>query len=103
FDTDYKNQFMLFTGDALEKTKEKIPAAIHVDGSCRYQTVSENDGIYYRLIKQFYKKSGIPLVINTSFNDNTEPIVCTPEDALNCFLNTEIDYLVINNFLIHPS
>ncbi|MGM0608482.1 MAG: carbamoyltransferase family protein, partial [Candidatus Muiribacteriota bacterium] len=54
FDTDYKNQFMLFTGDALEKTKEKIPAAIHVDGSCRYQTVSENDGIYYRLIKQFY-------------------------------------------------
>ncbi|MFA5480370.1 MAG: carbamoyltransferase C-terminal domain-containing protein, partial [Candidatus Muiribacteriota bacterium] len=100
FDTDYKNQYMLVTGNALAGTKEKIPSAVHIDGSSRYQTVSENDGIYFRLIQNFYKLTGLPLIINTSFNDNTEPVVCTPEHALNCYLSTDIDVLVMGKCIV---
>ena len=70
-----------------------MPAVVHHDGTARLQTVTENDNKwYYNLIKKFQDKTGVPIVLNTSFNDR-EPIVETPEHAINCFLGTNIDYL----------
>ena len=71
----------------------KVPAVVHHDGTARLQTVTENDNKwYYNLIKKFQDKTGVPIVLNTSFNDR-EPIVETPENALDCFLRTNIDFL----------
>lgn len=88
----------------LEKLRERrsvIPAVTHVDYSARIQTVHhETNPLFYDLIKAFYKKTGCPVIINTSFNVRGEPIVCTPQDAWTCFLRTEIDYLAIGSFLI---
>jgi len=72
-----------------------------VDGSGRLQTIRKNQNeLYYRLIKEFGKHTGIPILINTSFNIRGEPIVCTPHDAYNCMMGTGIDYLVMDKFLI---
>lgn len=77
-----------------------IPAVTHVDGTGRLQTVNEPDnGRYYRLIRQFHDQTGIPMLLNTSFNEN-EPIVCTPSQALNCFLRTKMDVLVLDDTVI---
>lgn len=93
--------FMLLVAGVKEDKKYKIPAVIHVDKTARVQTVTkENNGIYYDLISEFNKLTGIPLLLNTSFNVVLEPIVETPSDALACFLKTNIDYLVINNFIV---
>ncbi|MCK9226046.1 MAG: hypothetical protein M0R46_00825 [Candidatus Muirbacterium halophilum] len=94
------NQFMLITGNVKEEWKSKIPSAIHIDGSTRYQSVNNEQIKYYSLIERFYEKTKVPLIINTSFNDNKEPIVCNPEDAFNCFVNTEIDVLVLGNYMV---
>ena len=85
----------------IKKTKRSyIPAVTHVDGSGRLQTVYEDTNKkYYGLIKEFHKISNIPLILNTSFNEN-EPIVSTPEEALNCFLRTKMDTLVLENYLL---
>ena len=73
--------------------KDKVPAVVHLNGSARPQTVTKNDNSwYYNFIKKWYNKSGVPIVLNTSFNDR-EPICETAEHAVNCFLNTNIDYL----------
>ena len=78
-----------------------IPAVTHVDYSARIQTVSEADNpLYYRMIKKFDEKYGCPVIINTSFNVRGEPIVCTPEDAYRCFMRTNMDYLIMGNFLL---
>ena len=93
-------------GDAtgLEKLKQLrsvIPAVTHVDYSARVQTVDEKrHGRYYRILKRFRDKTGCPVVINTSFNVRGEPIVCSPEDAYRCFMATNMDALVIENFLL---
>ena len=80
--------------------REKIPAVVHVDGTGRLQSVSEeNNPLYYKLIKEFGKLTGVPIVLNTSFNEN-EPIVNKPEEAIDCFLRTKIDVLVLGNYLI---
>ncbi|PLX17547.1 MAG: hypothetical protein C0601_07250 [Candidatus Muiribacterium halophilum] len=101
FNSKNKNQFMLFTGNANEDFKNIAPSAVHIDGSSRYQGVNEKrDGKYYRLIKRFFEKTNVPFVINTSFNDNNEPIVCSPEDAYNCFKKTGLDVLVLGNNII---
>jgi len=72
-----------------------------VDGTCRIQAVTpESNRPYYDLLKAFEKETGVPLFLNTSFNDAGEPIVETPEDALRCFLNTKIDYLVMHDYVI---
>lgn len=86
----------------IKKNKQKlIPAATHVDGSGRLQTIRKSQNpSYYDLIKKFGKISGIPILINTSFNIRGEPIVCTPQDAYRCMMGTEIDYLVIGKFLV---
>ena len=76
-----------------EEKREQIPAVVHFDGSARLQTVTEKDNKwYYNFIKKWYNKSGVPIVLNTSFNDR-EPICETAEHALDCFLRTNIDYL----------
>ena len=95
--TDY----MLLVYPFKSNVKSKVPAVVHVDGTGRLQTIDEKSNFkYYQLIKTYYQKTGIPLIINTSFNVRGEPIVCTPSDAVKCFLSTEIDYLVIGNYLV---
>lgn len=92
--------FMLMTYPACESKKDRIPAVVHIDGSCRVQCVrSETNPRYHRVISEFQKLTGVPVVLNTSFNDQ-EPIVCMPEDAINTFLNTEIDVLAIGDCLV---
>ncbi len=87
--------------DKLKAPRSTIPAVTHVDGSARLQTAdAARHGRYYRLIKRFREKTGCPVVINTSFNVRGEPIVCTPEDALNCFLGTGMDVLVMEDCLL---
>jgi carbamoyltransferase len=72
----------------------------HIDGSGRLQTVArETNPKYYRLIEKFYELTGVPVVLNTSFNEN-EPIVCTPRDAIDCFLKTRMDVLYLENFVV---
>jgi len=87
--------------DRLKVVRSKVPAVTHVDYSARVQTVSrENHPLFHKLISEFYHVAGCPLVVNTSFNIRGEPIVCTPEDAYRCFLQTEMDYLVVGNFIL---
>ena len=84
----------------LEKHIKKLPGITHIDGTGRLQTVSELNNLkFYNLINTFYKKTNIPLILNTSFNEN-EPIVESPEQAINCFLRTEMDMLVLENWII---
>jgi carbamoyltransferase len=93
--------FMLFVCPVKEAAKERIPAVTHVDGTARVQTVTEKvNPRYYQLIREFEKITGVPVIVNTSFNVRGEPIVCTPQDALRCFFTTGIDVLVMGDFLI---
>ena len=95
--------FMLFACDALEDKQSLIPAILHVDGTSRVQVVNQQlNPKYHKLIQAFYQITGVPLVLNTSFND-TEPIVCSPEDAVKTFLKTKIDYLAIGDFLVQKN
>ncbi|EKE30255.1 MAG: Carbamoyltransferase [uncultured bacterium (gcode 4)] len=92
--------FMLYTANVKEDKKTLIPAIVHVDWTSRIQTVSKTQNKkYHELIDEFYKVTWIPMVVNTSFNKD-EPIVETPEDAIRCFLWTNIDYLVLWNHLV---
>tara|TARA_Y100000748_G_scaffold293141_1_gene282378 strand:- start:329 stop:2143 length:1815 start_codon:yes stop_codon:yes gene_type:complete len=121
FDLDHVSPYMLFVApvkidklikltdkehnlnglDKLNVTRSVIPAVTHVDNSARVQTVHQNTNPrFYRLIQEFEKISGCPILINTSFNVRGEPIVCNPEDAFSCFMNTEMDFLVMENILI---
>ena len=97
-------QEKLFGIDKLNIKRSEIPAVTHVDYSARIQTVTKNTNPrYYDLISNFKKKTGCPLIINTSFNVRGEPIVNTPTDAFNCFMGTELDYLVIGNCILDKS
>ena len=88
--------------ERLKAIRSDIPAVTHVDNSARLQTISEDSGnrIYYGLLKELYKKTDCPVIINTSFNIRGEPIVCTPEDAYKCFMRTDMDYLVMGSFIL---
>ncbi len=95
--TDY----MLMVYPIHKRWHKKIPSITHVDGSGRLQTIRKSQNkLYYEVIKEFGKLSGIPILINTSFNIRGEPIVCTPYDAYKCMMGTGIDYLVMGKFLI---
>ena len=84
----------------LNNKRKKIPAVTHFDGTGRVQTVSkDNNKEFYDLINEFYKITDIPILLNTSFNEN-EPIVRFYNEALECFLRTKMDILVLNNFII---
>jgi len=119
FDTDYQSPYMLLIApvkeekrinqesknllglDKLKVKRSQIPAVTHVDCTARLQTVKRKDNpLYYDLIDAFYQKTGCPAVINTSFNVRGEPIVCTPSDAYQCFMRTNMDYLIMGNFLL---
>ena len=90
----------LFGIEKLNVKRSDIPAITHVDYSARLQTVHESTNpLYYKLIKKFYEKTGYGVIINTSFNVRGEPIVCTPVDAYRCFMRTDMDYLVMGNYL----
>lgn len=93
--------FMLFTYYALAERRRRIPAVVHVDGTARVQTVNrEQNPRYYDLLKAFAARTGVPILINTSFNTLGEPIVCTPRDALACFATSPLDALVMGSFLL---
>jgi carbamoyltransferase len=85
----------------VNRPRSDVPAITHVDYSARIQTVNHdaNPG-YYDVIHEFEKRTGCPVIVNTSFNVRGEPIVCTPEDAYRCFQRTEMDYLVLGPFLL---
>ncbi|MFB6089305.1 MAG: carbamoyltransferase C-terminal domain-containing protein, partial [Candidatus Aenigmatarchaeota archaeon] len=101
FDIEYESPYMLFVFDVKDSKKDEIPAVTHINGTSRIQTIREkNNPKYYDLIKKFGNITGIPILLNTSFNTRGEPIVCTPEDAYNCFSKTNIDYMVMGNFLV---
>jgi carbamoyltransferase len=93
--------FMLLVPKVREDKRGVIPAVTHHDGTGRVQTVTEeHNGRYYRLIRAFHELTGVPVVINTSFNVRGEPIVCTPRDAYHTFVHTGIDVLVIGDFIV---
>ena len=97
-------QEQLFGIEKLNIPRSEIPAVTHVDYSARIQTVhKETNPRYYDLIRHFEERSGCSILVNTSFNVRGEPIVCTPEDAYRCFMRTEMDYLVLENFLLPKS
>ena len=99
-----EEDFLKFGIEKLSIPRSKIPAITHVDFSARIQTVhKETNPTYHKLIKKFYKKTGCPVLVNTSFNVRGEPIVCSPEEAFKCFMGTELDILVIENFLLIKS
>jgi len=100
FEKDYPDPFMLKVYPIKEDKKEIIPAVTHADGTARPQTVSKQENpLFWQLIQEFQKLTAVPVLLNTSFNEN-EPIVCRPQEALDCFLRTKIDVLVIGNNII---
>jgi len=121
FDLDYDSPYMLLVADVCESHRHKltpdeeklwgidklnvkrseIPAVTHVDYSARIQTVRrETNPLYWEIIEAFRELTGCPLIVNTSFNVRGEPIVCTPEDSYRCFMRTEMDFLVLENFVL---
>jgi carbamoyltransferase len=103
FEVDQDVPFMLQVLQILESRRGEIPAVTHVNGSGRLQTVSEEQNpLFYELIKTFGEITGVPMLLNTSFNEN-EPVVCRPVEALDCFLRTKMDTLVLGKFVIERS
>ena len=96
--------FMLMVYPIKKRQQKKIPSVTHVDGSGRLQTIRRKQNpFYFDLVKEFGKQSGVPILINTSFNIRGEPIVCNPNDAYSCMMGTGIDYLIMDRFLIKRS
>ena len=99
-----KEQQLLFGIEKLNIPRSIVPSVTHVDYSARVQTVhKETNPIFYQLINRFKEITGCPVLVNTSFNVRGEPIVCTPEDAFNCFMGTELDLLVVGNCLMYKT
>ena len=93
--------FMIITFKANKKAEKEIPAVVHIDKTSRPQIVNERGNKrYYNVIQEFKKLTGIPVLLNTSFNIKGEPIVCTPQDAIRTFYGTGLDALAIGNCLI---
>ncbi|MEO0166095.1 MAG: carbamoyltransferase C-terminal domain-containing protein [candidate division WOR-3 bacterium] len=100
FEKDYPDPFMIKVYPIKQEKRAVIPAVTHIDGTGRLQTVSKDENpLYWKLIKEFEKLTSVPVLLNTSFNEN-EPIVCKPEEALDCFLRTKMDILVLGKFII---
>ncbi|MCX6122061.1 MAG: carbamoyltransferase [Ignavibacteriales bacterium] len=100
FEFDQPSPYMLFVAQ-VRPDRRTIPAVTHVDGSARLQTITRDDHpLYYDLIGEFEKLTNCPVIINTSFNVRGEPIVCTPFDAIKCFLRTDMDYLILGSFIL---
>jgi carbamoyltransferase len=103
FEETHLSPFMAMAYKVKPEKRSLIPAPTHVDGTARLQTVSqEENSLYWRLIREFEKLTGVPVLLNTSFNEN-EPVVCTPAQAIDCFVRTKMDLLVIGNYLVEKS
>jgi carbamoyltransferase len=103
FEHDHPSPFMLHVYKIRPEKRQGLCAVNHVDDTGRLQTVArEENHLYYDLISAFHRKTGIPVLLNTSFNEN-EPIVCTPEEAIDCFRRTRMDVLAIGPFLVVKS
>ena len=99
FEQSYPDPFMLKVYKIKEDKKHIIPAVTHVDGTGRLQTVKKEDNPrYWALIKEFEVITGIPVLLNTSFNEN-EPMVCTPDEAIQCFQRAHMDMLIVGNYV----
>jgi carbamoyltransferase len=100
FELDGDVPFMMQVYPIRVEKRAQIPAVTHVDGTGRLQTVTREDNSrYYALITAFHERTGVPMVLNTSFNEN-EPVVCRPDEALDCFLRTKMDVLVLQDVII---
>jgi len=100
FDLDYSSPYMLNVVKAKQLAKDQVPSVVHVDNTCRVQTVSIADNFhFYNLINEFNKLTNVPIILNTSFNEN-EPIVLNPDHAFDCFRRTSMDCLVLENWII---
>lgn len=98
---EYSSRFMTITFECTNYMKKTSPAVVHVDSTARPQVLREKDNkSYYKILKEYYKLTGIPTLVNTSFNMHEEPIVCSPNDAVRAFLSSGIDYLAIETFLV---
>ena len=103
FTQSYPSPFMLMAYSVRPEKRAAIPATTHVDGTGRLQTVNARQNpLYYKLIREFGRQTGVPVLLNTSFNEN-EPVVCRPEEALDCFLRTRMDLLVMGHFTVRRS
>ena len=92
----------LFGIDKLNVPRSSVPAITHVDYSARIQTVhKDTNPRYHKVISKFKEKTGCPIVVNTSFNVRGEPIICSPTDAFNCFMGTELDLLAVGNYILY--
>ncbi|HEY0899858.1 MAG TPA: carbamoyltransferase C-terminal domain-containing protein [Sphingobacteriaceae bacterium] len=101
FENAQRSPFMLFVHHVREEKADQIPAVRHVDGTARIQTVNQDQHPeYYNLLKAFKRRTGVPVLVNTSFNTLGKPIVCTPRDAIECFFSSPFDALIIGPFLI---
>jgi len=100
FEEDDDVPFMMQVFQIKEQKRHLIPAVTHIDGSGRLQTVHRHTNpLYYQLIETFRELTGVPMVLNTSFNEN-EPVVCEPKEALDCFLRTQMDVLVMGTTML---
>jgi len=100
FEQDDDVPFMMQVFQVRPEKRALVPATTHVDGSGRLQTVhKDTNPLYHQLISAYHQLTSVPMVLNTSFNEN-EPVVCRPEEALDCFLRTQMDVLVLGNFFI---
>jgi carbamoyltransferase len=100
YDYEGPSPFMLLAPHVRPAWRDRIPAVTHIDGTGRVQTVHvETNEPYWRLLKAFERLTGVPVVLNTSFNEN-EPIVCTPQEAIACFVRADMDVLVLEDFVV---
>jgi len=100
FEIDRPSPYMLLVAPVREG-KRVIPSVTHVDHSARIQSINrKQNALYYDLIREFERRTGVPVIINTSFNVRGEPIVCSPDDAYRCFMRTQMDYLVAGPYLL---
>ena len=100
FEIDKEVPFMSEVYSILKNKRDILPGITHVDGTGRLQTVSKKENEkFYKLIQKFYEKTNVPIILNTSFNEN-EPIVQSPQEAINCFIRTNMDVLIIENWII---
>jgi carbamoyltransferase len=103
FEETHPSPFMLMAYKVKREKRSVIPAPTHVDGTGRLQTVAKDENLrYWKLIKAFENLTGVPVLLNTSFNEN-EPVVCKPEEAINCFLRTKMDVLAVGNYMVEKA
>jgi carbamoyltransferase len=101
FESDVFSPYMLVTTTVKEEWRNKIPAVTHIDNSARHQSVtSESNPRFHKLINAFYNKTGVPVLLNTSFNGPHEPIVESPSEAIKSMYGCKLDFLVLGNILI---